>query len=63
MDIDLQHTDDIGFISNNKNIINKAIKNIAPLKKKKKLTINETKTIQHTINRTQKNDWKKLLHY
>ena len=57
--IDQQYADDIGFISNNKNIINKAMKNIAPILEERNLTINEKKTIQHTINRTQKNDWKK----
>ena len=34
--IDQQYTDDIGFISNNKNIINKAMKNIALILKGKK---------------------------
>ena len=29
--IDQQYADDIGFISHNKNIINKAMKNIAPI--------------------------------
>ena len=59
--IDQQYADDIGFISNNKNIIamNKAMKNIAPILEERSLTINEKKTIQHTINRTHKNDWKK----
>ena len=57
--IDQQYADDIGFISNNKDIINKAMKTIAPILEKRNLTINEKKTIQHTINRTQKNDWKK----
>ena len=31
--IDQQYADDIGFISNNKNIIDKVMKNIAPIKK------------------------------
>ena len=35
------------------------MKNIAPILEERNLTINERKTIQHTINRTQKNDWKK----
>ena len=41
--IDQQYTDDIGFISNNKNIINKAMKNIAPILEERNLTINEKK--------------------
>ena len=57
--IDQQYADDIGFISNNKDIIRKAMKTIAPILEKRNLTINEKKTIQHTINRTQNNDWKK----
>ena len=57
--IDQQYADDIGFISNNKNIINKAMKNTVPILKERNLTINEKKTTQHTINRTQRNDWKK----
>ena len=57
--IDQQYVDDIGIISNTKNIINKAMKNMATILKERYLTINETKTIQHTINRTQQNDWKK----
>ena len=52
--IDQQYADDIGFISNNKDIIDKAMKNIAPILEERNLTINEKKTIQHTINRTQK---------
>ena len=51
--IDQQYADDIGFISNNKDIINKAMKNIAPILEERNLTINVKKTIQHTINRTQ----------
>ena len=35
------------------------MKNIAPILEEINLTINEKKTIQHTINRTHKNDWKK----
>ena len=58
--IDQQDADDIGFISNNKHILDKAMKNIAPILEERNLTINgERKTIQHTINRTHKNDWKK----
>ena len=49
-----QYADDIGFISNNKNIINKAMKNIAPILEERNLTINQKKTMQHTINITQK---------
>ena len=41
-----------------KNIINKAMKNIAQILEERNLAINEKKTIQHTINR-KKNDWKK----
>ena len=52
--IDQQYADDIGFISNNKDIIDKAMKNIAPILEERNFTINEKKTIQHTINRTQK---------
>ena len=52
--IDQQYAHDIGFISNNKNIINNAMKNISPILRERKLAINEEKTIQHTINRTQK---------
>ena len=44
----------IGFISNNKDIINKAMKNIAPILEERNLNINEKETIQHTINRTKK---------
>ena len=50
--IDQQYADDVGFISNNKNIINKAMKNIAPISEERNLTINKKKTMQHTINRT-----------
>ena len=57
--IDQQYADDIGFISNNKNIIDKAMKNIAPILEERNLTINEKKAIRHTIKRTLKNDWKK----
>ena len=57
--IDQQYADDIGFISNNKNIIDKTMKNIAPILEERNLTINDKKTMQHTINRTQKNYWKK----
>ena len=57
--IDQQYADDIGFISNNKNIKDKAMKNIAPILEERNLTINEKKAIQHTIKRTHKNDWKK----
>ena len=52
--IDQRYADDIGFISNNKDIIDKAMKNIAPILEERNLTINEKKTIQHTINRMQK---------
>ena len=41
--IDQQYVDDIGFISNNKDIINKAMKNIAPILEERNLTINEEK--------------------
>ena len=41
--IDQQYADDIGFISNNKNIIDKAMKNIAPMLEERNLTINEKK--------------------
>ena len=54
--IDQQYADDIGFISNNKNIIDKLMKNIAPIFEERNLTISEKK---NTINRTHKNDWKK----
>ena len=57
--IDQRYADDIGFISNNKNIIDKVMKNISPILEERNLTIYENKTIQHTINRTKKNDWKK----
>ena len=57
--IDLKYADDIEFISKNKDIINKAMKNITPILDERNLTINEKKTIQHTINRMQKNGWKK----
>ena len=53
-----QYTDDIGFISNNKNILEKAMRNIAPILEERNMTINERKTIQNN-NRTHKNDWKK----
>ena len=43
-----------GFISNNKNIINKAMKNIAPILEEGNMTMHGEKTIQHTINRKQK---------
>ena len=52
--IDQQYADDIGFISNNKNIIDIAMKNIAPILEERNLTINEKKTILHTINRAKK---------
>ena len=35
-----QYADNIGFISNNKNIINKVMKNIAPILSERNLTIN-----------------------
>ena len=58
--IDQQYADDFGFISNNKDIIDKAMKNIAPILEERNLTMNEKKKkIQHTINRTHKNYWKK----
>ena len=41
--IDQQYADDIGFISNSKNIIDKAMKNIAPILEERNLTINEKK--------------------
>ena len=56
--IDQQYADEIESISNDKKT-DKAIKNIAPILTERSLTINEKKAIQHTINRTQKNDWKK----
>ena len=47
--IDQQYEDDIGFINNNKNIIYKAMKNIAPILKEKNMAINEKKkNIQST---------------
>ena len=52
--IDQQYADDIGFIINNENIISKAMKNIAPILEERNLTINQKKTIRHTINKTQK---------
>ena len=56
--IDQQYADDIGFNSNNKNIISKAIKNIAPILEERNLTISEKK--QYNIRLTElKNDWKK----
>ena len=54
--IDQQYADDIGFMSNNKDNIDKAMNNIAPIQKERKLTTDE-KTLQHTINN--KNNWKK----
>ena len=39
--IDQQYADDIGFISNDKNITNKVMKNIAPTLEERNLTINE----------------------
>ena len=41
--IDQQYAGDIGFISNNKNILSKAMKNIAPIFEEKNMTINEKK--------------------
>ena len=38
-----QYADDIGFISNNKDIIDKAMKNIAQILEERNLTINEKK--------------------
>ena len=35
------------------------MKNIAQILEERNLAINEKKTIQHTINRTHKNNWKK----
>ena len=57
--IDQRYADDIGFISNNKNIIDNAMKHIAPISEERNLTMDDEKTIQHTINRTHKNDWEK----
>ena len=50
--IDQQYADDIGFISNNKNIINKAMKDIAPILEERNLTINEEKK-QYNIQLTE----------
>ena len=50
--IDQQYADDIGFISNNKNIINEAMKNIAPILEERNLTINERKK-QYDIQLTE----------
>ena len=41
--IDQQYADDIGFISNNKDIRNKAMKIIAQILEERNLTINEKK--------------------
>ena len=41
--IDQQYADNIGFISNNKKIIDKAMKNIAQIIEVRNLTINEEK--------------------
>ena len=49
--IDQQYADDIGFISNNKNIIDKAMKNIAPIIEERNLTINVKK--QYNIQLTE----------
>ena len=51
--IDQQYADDIGFISNNKNIICKAMKNIAPILKERTLIINEKKK-QYSIQLTER---------
>ena len=48
--IDQQYADEIGFISNNKNIIGKAMKDIAQILEERNLTINEKRNLQHTIN-------------
>ena len=58
-----KYADDIGLISNNKHIINNAMKNIAPIITERNLTINEAEKIQHTINRTQKNYGMMCKHY
>ena len=50
--IDQQYIDDIGFISNNKNIIDKAMKNIAPTLEERNLTINEREK-QYNIQLTE----------
>ena len=50
--IDQQYADDIGFISNNKNIINKAMKNIAQILEERNLTINEREK-QYNIQLTE----------
>ena len=49
--IDQQYADNIGFISNNKDIIHKARKNIAPILEERNLTINEKK--QYNIQLTE----------
>ena len=56
--IDQQYADVIGFISNNENIIDKAMKNIAPIIEERNMTINDEKKNKKLNNRT-KNDWKK----
>ena len=49
--IDQQYADGIGFTSNNKNIIDKAMKNIYPMLEERNFTINEEReNIQHAIN-------------
>ena len=50
--IDHQYADDILFISNNKNIINKAMKNIAPILEDRNFAINEKKK-KHNIQLTE----------
>ena len=50
--IDQQYADDIGFISNNKNIINKAMRNSAQITEQGNLTINAKKT-QYNIQLTE----------
>ena len=50
--IDQQYADDIGSISNNKDIINKAMKTITPILEEKNLTINDFKK-QYNIQLTE----------
>ena len=52
--IDQQYEDDIGFISNNKDIINKVMKNIASILKEKNLTMNGKKQSNIQLTEHQK---------
>ena len=61
--IDQQYADDIGFINNNKNIISKAIKNIAPILKEKNINYKRNKNnTAYNEQNTHTNDWKKCIY-